>query len=597
MRTTARRDGDGWVLNGSQAVHHARHDRRHARRDGGDRSRSRAAAASRRSSSPRGTPGFTAGKKENKLGMRASDTSEVIFQDCRVPADGDGRRRRARASSTRCRCSTPAASASRRWPSGWRRARTRRRGATRSSGGSSASRSREFQAIRWKLADMATRIEAARLLTYRAAWLRDQQRRAHVTASSIAKLYSSEIAVRAAEECVQIHGGYGFVKDYPGREVLPRREALHDRRGHERDPAARDRAPAARPLTVAAPSLADRLLARDPRAIARAISLIENEAPGGGDARRPHLSADRPRVSHRRHRPARRRQEHARRSADRRAPQGRARRSACSPSIRRARTAAARFSAIACACRRTPRTPACSSAAWRRAGISAAWRARPPRPRSCSTRPGFDVVIIETVGVGQDEVDIVRTADVSIVTLVPGTGDEVQALKAGIMEIADIFVVNKADREGADRTAASIETMLSLEQWPDGDVAAAGAADGRDDRRRRAGAGRDDRDVSRASTARRWARAGARAPSGGCARSSAARFMQHLDRHVLAPGEFDRLLDRIAAREVDPYAAAESVMARAVGAGSARGRCRSITSASPCATPRAFVTLFARCSA
>ena len=65
---------------------------------------------------------------------------------------------------------------------------------------------------------------------------------------------------------------------------------------------------------------------------------------------------------------------------------------------------------------------------------------------------GNDVVLIETVGVGQDEVDIVRTADVSIVTLVPGTGDDVQALKAGIMEIADIFVVNKADREGADRT-------------------------------------------------------------------------------------------------------------------------------------------------
>src|SRR6185503_7880468 len=76
---------------------------------------------------------------------------------------------------------------------------------------------------------------------------------------------------------------------------------------------------------------------------------------------------------------------------------------------------------------------------------------------------GFDVVIIETVGVGQDEVDIVRTADISIVTIVPGAGDEVQALKAGIMEIADIFVVNKADREGADRTAASIEAMLSLE--------------------------------------------------------------------------------------------------------------------------------------
>ena len=69
--------------------------------------------------------------------------------------------------------------------------------------------------------------------------------------------------------------------------------------------------------------------------------------------------------------------------------------------------------------------------------------------------PGATIVIIETVGVGQDEVDIVRTADVSRGQLVPGTGDDVQALKAGIMEIADIFVVNKADREGADRTVAA----------------------------------------------------------------------------------------------------------------------------------------------
>lgn len=76
---------------------------------------------------------------------------------------------------------------------------------------------------------------------------------------------------------------------------------------------------------------------------------------------------------------------------------------------------------------------------------------------------GKDVVLIETVGVGQDEIEIVRTADVSIVTLVPGAGDEVQALKAGIMEIADIFVINKADREGADRMAAVVEGMLSLQ--------------------------------------------------------------------------------------------------------------------------------------
>jgi LAO/AO transport system kinase len=75
---------------------------------------------------------------------------------------------------------------------------------------------------------------------------------------------------------------------------------------------------------------------------------------------------------------------------------------------------------------------------------------------------GKDVVIVETVGVGQDEVDIVRTADVSIVLLVPGTGDDVQAIKAGIMEIADIYVVNKADREGAERMVHSIAANLSL---------------------------------------------------------------------------------------------------------------------------------------
>src|SRR3954462_9749463 len=82
---------------------------------------------------------------------------------------------------------------------------------------------------------------------------------------------------------------------------------------------------------------------------------------------------------------------------------------------------------------------------------------------------GKDLIVIETVGVGQDEVEIIRTADVSIVTLVPGTGDEVQALKAGIMEIADIFVVNKADREGADRLAASVEATLGLKPYAAGE--------------------------------------------------------------------------------------------------------------------------------
>ena len=81
---------------------------------------------------------------------------------------------------------------------------------------------------------------------------------------------------------------------------------------------------------------------------------------------------------------------------------------------------------------------------------------------------GKSMVIVETVGVGQDEVDIVRTADISIVVLVPGAGDDVQALKAGIMEIADIYVVNKADRDGADRMVTAIESNLALQAFGDG---------------------------------------------------------------------------------------------------------------------------------
>jgi len=75
---------------------------------------------------------------------------------------------------------------------------------------------------------------------------------------------------------------------------------------------------------------------------------------------------------------------------------------------------------------------------------------------------GKDYIIIETVGVGQDEVDIVRTADVSILVVMPGGGDDIQAIKAGIMEIGDIFVVNKADRDGADRLVTEIKMMLEL---------------------------------------------------------------------------------------------------------------------------------------
>ena len=81
---------------------------------------------------------------------------------------------------------------------------------------------------------------------------------------------------------------------------------------------------------------------------------------------------------------------------------------------------------------------------------------------------GYEKVIVETVGVGQDEVEIVKTADVSVVVLVPGMGDDIQAIKAGIMEIGDVFVINKADRDGVLRTEKELEALLSLAHRPDG---------------------------------------------------------------------------------------------------------------------------------
>jgi LAO/AO transport system kinase len=80
---------------------------------------------------------------------------------------------------------------------------------------------------------------------------------------------------------------------------------------------------------------------------------------------------------------------------------------------------------------------------------------------------GYEKVVVETVGVGQDEVEIVKTADVSVVVLVPGMGDDIQAIKAGIMEIGDVFVINKADRDGVLRTEKELEALLSLAHRPD----------------------------------------------------------------------------------------------------------------------------------
>jgi GTPase len=182
---------------------------------------------------------------------------------------------------------------------------------------------------------------------------------------------------------------------------------------------------------------------------------------------------------------------------------------------------------------------------------------------------GKDVVIIETVGVGQDEVEVVRTADISIVTLVPGAGDDVQALKAGIMEIADIFVVNKADREGADRLVSTVEAALSLQTFGAGEwrppilktIATSGTGLTelmsaielfREHVSRSAGA-----TTSRGSLAnRRRARSDARF------RELLARRLVARVENDMAPGEFDAIVDRIAARELDPYTAVAGVIAR-----------------------------------
>ena len=215
-RTIAVRDGKFWVLNGAKTF---TTNGRFA-----DTCVAMAVTDKRKESHgisafilEKGMAGFRAGKKENKLGMRASDTSEVVFSDCRVPeenllgAEGEGF-----ISSLKIldggRISIAALALG--MAQGALEAATRY-AKQRKQFGKTIS---EFQAIQFKLADMATEVEAARLLVYQAAWLADRKDARFTRESSMAKLFASEVAVRVANECVQIHGGYGFVKDYPAEK-------------------------------------------------------------------------------------------------------------------------------------------------------------------------------------------------------------------------------------------------------------------------------------------------------------------------------------------------------------------------------------------
>ena len=215
-RTVARRDGKHWVLNGAKTFttngHHADICVAMAVTD-----KSKASHGISAFIVEKGTPGFRPGKKENKLGMRASDTSEVIFTDCRIPGEnllgpeGEGFTGSLKILDGG-RISIAALGLG--MAQGALEAATKY-AKQRKQFGQPIS---EFQAIQFKLADMATQVEAARLLVYQAAWLADQNSVRYSRESSMAKLFASEVAVRVANDCVQIHGGYGFIKDYPAEK-------------------------------------------------------------------------------------------------------------------------------------------------------------------------------------------------------------------------------------------------------------------------------------------------------------------------------------------------------------------------------------------
>ncbi len=214
-RMTAKRKGSDWVLNGTKTFctngHYADVMVAIAVTDRAAKTHGLSAFVVEK-----GTKGFRPGKKENKLGLRASDTAEMIFEDCVVPAEsllgkeGDGFIDAMRVLDGG-RISIAALSlgmAQGAYEAALKYAKERRQFGKAIG---------DFQAIQWKLADMATEIDAARLLTMRAAAMKDAGMKT-TQESSMAKLFASEVAVRCANEGVQIHGGYGFIKDYPAEK-------------------------------------------------------------------------------------------------------------------------------------------------------------------------------------------------------------------------------------------------------------------------------------------------------------------------------------------------------------------------------------------
>ena len=171
---------------------------------------------------------------------------------------------------------------------------------------------------------------------------------------------------------------------------------------------------------------------------------------------------------------------------------------------------------------------------------------------------GYDPVIIETVGVGQDEIEVARAADVVTVVLVPGMGDDIQAIKAGILEIADLFVINKADRPGADKVATELDAMMalapSITRRPPIYRTVATTGEG-------VSALRDGLTAYVASAGaetraqRRWERAEMRFLG-----VLTDRFLRDVRLRLLPGPRFAEMVGEIADRRLDPYSAADRVL-------------------------------------
>ena len=177
---------------------------------------------------------------------------------------------------------------------------------------------------------------------------------------------------------------------------------------------------------------------------------------------------------------------------------------------------------------------------------------------------GRDPVIVETVGVGQDEVDIVKLAEVSIVVLAPGMGDDVQALKAGLMEIGDIFVINKCDRPGVEKMEQAVTTLLSLAHREDGwvpPVVKTVATEARGIEQLLAAIDQCYEHLRNSGTGEAKKRQMARQRLLNLLEE---RIVKRVIETVFADGKLDDVIDRIVKHETDPFAVVDEVLKREV---------------------------------